>query len=136
MTRSGGSLLHEWVAAGDAADFDAFNQYLHDDVIVHAPLGLSTTNIEAEKEAWKAALRAIPDIRHEIQETVTDGSTIVARVVVTGTHRGEFVGVPGTGKTFRIDQAIFAHVRDGKAAEIWEIVDSAAFLEQIGASSL
>ncbi len=136
MTTSGESLLHKWVAAGDAGDFDAFDDYLHSDVVVHAPLGLSTTGLDAEKEMWRAALNGLPDIRHDIEEAISVDSTIAARVVVTGTHRGEFLGIPGTGRAFRIDQAIFAHVRDRKVAEIWEIVDSAAFLQQLGVISL
>ncbi len=63
----------------------------------------------------------------------TSRSTIAARVVVTGTHMGEFVGLAATGRKFAIDQATFAHVRDGKAAEIWEVADTASLLRQLGA---
>ena len=126
------SLLHRWFEAGDSGDLDAFDDLLHEDVVVHAPLGLATNGREAEKAVWKAGLQGVPDILHEIQEMVSAGSTIVARVVVSGTHRGEFVGLPATGKRFEIDQATFVHVRDGKAAEIWEIADTASLLKQLG----
>lgn len=126
------SLLHRWFAAGDAGDLDAFDDLLHEDVVVHAPLGFATNGREAEKAVWKRALQGVPDILHEIQEMVSAGSTTVARVVVTGTHRGEFVGLPATGKRFEIDQATFVHVRDGKAEEIWEVADTASLLRQLG----
>lgn len=54
-------------------------------MIVHAPLGLSTTNVEDEKAVWKDALAAMPDLRHDVQEVVVDGDVEMARVVVTGT---------------------------------------------------
>ena len=127
------TLLHEWLAVADAGEFDAFRNYLHEDVVVHAPLGLSTQGIDAEINVWKAALAAMPDLRHEIQEVVASSSTVAARVVVTGTHRGDFAGIPATGRPFRIDQAVFAHIRNEKATEVWEIVDTAALLEQLGA---
>lgn len=38
------------------------------------PMGLSTEGPEAEKEVWRDALRAMPDIRHDIQEVISDGS--------------------------------------------------------------
>lgn len=136
MTTSSETLLHRWLAAGDAGDLDAFDDCLHPDVVVHAPLGLSTDGIEAEREAWRATRAALPDLRHDIRETLTFGATIAARVVVTGRHEGEFLGIPPTGKRFQIDQAVFAHLRDGKAEEIWEIVDSARFLQQIGVLTL
>ena len=127
------SLLHRWFAAGDAGDVDAFDNLLHEDVVVHAPLGLATNGRDAEKDVWRTALAGVPDLLHEIEDIVRVGSTIAARVVVTGTHRGEFVGLPATGRRFRIDQATFVHLRGGKAVEIWEVADTASLLTQLGA---
>lgn len=129
----GDSILERWFAAGDAGDLDAFDRYLHPDVVVHAPLGLSTEGPEAEKAVWRDALDAMSDLRHDIQEVISEGSTIAGRAVVTGTLRGDFAGIKANGKSFRIDQGLFAHVRDGKIIEAWEIVDTASLLRQLGA---
>jgi steroid delta-isomerase-like uncharacterized protein len=129
------SLLERWFAAGDAGDLDAFDDLLHPDVLVHAPMGLSTEGREAEKAVWRDALTAMPDIRHNIQEVVVSGSTIAARAVVTGTLEGDFGGIIANGRSFTIDQALFATVRDGKIVEAWEIVDTASLLRQLGALS-
>jgi predicted ester cyclase len=131
MSASNESLLRDWVGAGDAGRLDDFATYLDPDVVVHAPLGLSTRGVDAERAVWKQALDAFPDIHHEIQEVISVGSTVAARVVVSGTQQGEFAGIAPTGKTFTVDQAIFAHVRDGKIVELWEIVDGASFREQL-----
>lgn len=127
------TLLERWLEAGDEGDLDVFDEVLHPDVRVHAPLGLSTTGIEAEKEVWRAALGAIPDLRHMVQEVLVDGAMIAVRTVVTGTLAGEFGGVAATGHPFRIDQAVFARVRDGLLVEIWEIADVAPILREAGA---
>ena len=66
------TVVFQWLAAGDAGDLDAFDALLHPDVVVHAPAGLSTTGVEAEKAVWKDALTAMPDLRHEVQEVVVD----------------------------------------------------------------
>jgi steroid delta-isomerase-like uncharacterized protein len=129
------SLLERWFAAGDAGDLDAFDNLLHPDVLVHAPMGLSTEGREAEKAVWRDALAAMPDIRHNIQEVIACGSTIAARAVVTGTLVGDFAGIIANGRSFTIDQALFASVRDGKIVEAWEIVDTASLLRQLGALS-
>ena len=125
------SLIHRWVAAGDSGDVDAFHDVLWPDVVVHAPLGLSTTGIEAEKSVWRAVREAIPDIRHEIQELFQDGETLIARAVVTGTLQGEFAGIRGDGSRFEIDQVIIAKVRDGRAYEVWEIADTGTLIRQV-----
>ena len=130
---TGKSLLEKWFAAGDAGDLDAFDELLHPDVVVHAPMELSSEGIEAEKEVWRKALEAMPDIRHDIQTVLISGGTEAARAVVTGTHRGDFGGIPASGKRFTIDQGLFATVKDGKILEAWEIVDTASLMKQLGA---
>jgi steroid delta-isomerase-like uncharacterized protein len=127
------TLLSDWLAAGDRGDVDAFDRFLHPDVVVHAPLGLSTAGIAAEKAVWADAKRAMPDIRHDVQETISAAERAAARVVVTGTLVGDFAGIQGRGQRFEIDQVVFAHVREGLLAEVWEIVDSGTLLRQLGA---
>ena len=122
------SLLENWLAAADAGDFDAFDEYLHPDVVVHAPLGLSTRGIEEERAVWRAALDAMPDLRHDVQEVVSEGSSMAARVIVTGTIVRSFAGVGPSDQPFRLDQVVFAHVRDGKAEEVWEVADVGVLL--------
>jgi steroid delta-isomerase-like uncharacterized protein len=122
------SLLEKWLEAGDAGDVDSFHEYLHDDVVVHAPLGLSSAGIEQEREVWRAANAAITDLRHDVQEVIVDGDSMAARTVVTGTLVESFAGVPVSGEPFRLDQVVFAHVRDGKVIEVWEVADVGVLL--------
>jgi predicted ester cyclase len=125
------TVVFRWLAAGDRGDVDAFDALLHPDVVVHAPAGLSTDNAETEKQVWREALAAMPDLRHDVQEVVVDGDVEMARVIVSGTMRGDFGGVEGTGRTFRMDQAVITHLRDGKVEEAWEIADVAALRLQV-----
>lgn len=127
------SLLELLLAAGDAGDVDSFGLYLHDDVVVHAPAGLSTVGIESEKESWRRAKAAMPDLRHEPVDVLTTPSGEAVRTVVSGTMRGTYGGITAYGRRFSTDQALFARVRDGKISELWEIVDVAAIREQLGA---
>lgn len=122
------SLLEQWLSAADAGDLDAFDEYLHPDVVVHAPLGLSSRGIDEERAVWRAALDAMPDLRHDVQEVVTEGSSTAARVVVTGTIVRTFAGVEPSEEPFQLDQVVFAHIRDGKAEEVWEIADVGVLL--------
>ena len=131
MTDPAESVIARWLTAGDAGDLDAFDALLHADVVVHAPAGLSTKNAEAEKAVWREALAAMPGLRHEVQEVVCAGDVEMARVVVTGTLRADFGGVRGSGRSFRMDQAVIVHLRDGRIVEAWEIADVAALREQV-----
>lgn len=117
------SVVTRWLAAGDSGDVEEFDDLLHEEVVVHAPRGLSTEGREAEKQVWRDALAAMPDLRHEVQEVLAQGNVEMARVVVTGTLRRDFAGVPGDGRFFRMDQAVICHLDGGKVAEAWEIAD-------------
>ena len=131
MTGSSETVVYRWLAAGDAGDFSAFDDLLAPDVVVHAPAGLSTRGIDEEKAVWRAALSAMPDLRHDVQEVLSDGSVEMARVVVRGTLTRSFAGVDGTGRSFRIDQAVVTHLREGRVSEAWEIADIAALRDQV-----
>jgi len=124
------TVVFRWLAAGDRGDVDAFDDLLHPDVMIHAPAGLSTDSAEAEKQVWREALSAMPDLRHEVQEVVVDGDVEMARVIVTGTMRAAFGGVGGSGRHFQIDQAVITHLHEGKIVEAWEIADLTSLHEQ------
>ncbi|HEV8628526.1 MAG TPA: ester cyclase [Acidimicrobiia bacterium] len=136
MTDPRETVVWRWLAAGDAGDFDAFDELLHRDAVVHAPAGLSTRSAAEEKAVWRDARAAMPDLRHAVQEVVVDGNVEMARVVVTGMMTARFGGVEGSGRRFRIDQAVITHPRDGKVAEAWEIADIAALIAQVSGDSL
>ncbi len=125
------AVVFRWLAAGDAGNLEAFDELLHPDAVIHAPAGLSTTSADEEKAVWRDAVAAMPDLRHDVQEVVVDGDVEMARVVVTGTLTASFGGVEGTGRSFRIDQAVITHLRDGKVVEAWEIADIAALRAQV-----
>ena len=126
------SVLESLLAAGDDGDLDAFDRYMHEDVVVHAPAGLSTRGVDSERESWRKARAAMPGLRHEFVDVLITPSVEAARTVVTGTFDGTYGGLSAQGRRFTFEQAVFAHIRDGKISEMWEIVDVAHLREQLG----
>jgi predicted ester cyclase len=125
------TIIFRWLAAGDAGDFDAFDGLLLPDAVIHAPRGLSTTSRDDEKMVWQEALAAMPDLHHNVQEVLVGRDIEMAHVVVTGTMMAAFGGVDGSGRSFRMDQAVIAHLRAGRIAEAWEIADVGALERQM-----
>jgi predicted ester cyclase len=128
---TGPSLLESLFVAGDAGDVESFGRYMHDDVVVHAPAGLSTHGLESEKESWRKAKAAMPDLHHEFVDVLATPSLEAARTVVTGTMHGTYGGIVAEGRRFTIDQAVFARVRDGRISELREIVDVESLKDQL-----
>jgi predicted ester cyclase len=119
-------LLQDLFSAGDEGNLEVFDTILDKNVIIHAPAGLSTVGIQQEKESWKRSRSVIPDLRHEFLELLSDGSTVAARCIVSGTLNGSLGNLSAQGRHFCLDQAIFAQIHNGKITEIWEIVDTAS----------
>jgi predicted ester cyclase len=126
-------LLRGYLSAGDSGDLDKIEYYLHQDVIVHDPGGLTTQGIEHEKETWRKARTAMAGLSHEVKEVIIAGNVLAARLELSGALVGQFAGITGDGQKFKIDQAVFMHIRDGKVGELWAIVDSENFRKQVGA---
>jgi steroid delta-isomerase-like uncharacterized protein len=77
---------------------------------------------------------AFPDVStRTVGPTLVDGELEAARVVVTGTHKGEFLGVPPTDKAVEIEGIDIIRVEDGKVAEHWGVTDTMGLMQQLGA---
>ena len=106
---------------------------LHPDAVFHAAGSQPAPAAQFVKGAWAMLLRAFPDIQVTIEDVIADGDKIVVRNVVTGTHEGDYRGLPATGRTIAYDEMFVARFADDKIAEIWAVVDVFSQLQQLGA---
>ncbi len=97
-------------------------------------LGMPPTDWNGHKQLFTAFTSAFPDLSSNIVDMVAEGKDKVAvRFNVTGTHRGEFQGIPPTGKKVSFSGMDFLTIIDGKVEEEWESVDMMELMQQIGA---
>jgi predicted ester cyclase len=75
---------------------------------------------------------AFPDWREEIVELVAEANTVAGRFRCSGTHQGEFLGEPPTGKRMEVDEVFFLRVEDGKFVDFWGLEDSLNRMRQLG----
>jgi predicted ester cyclase len=75
---------------------------------------------------------AFPDWQEEIVELVAEGNTVAGRFKCSGTHQGEFLGEPPTGKRMEVEEVFFLRVEDGKFVDFWALEDSLRRLRQLG----
>jgi steroid delta-isomerase-like uncharacterized protein len=82
---------------------------------------------------FRSVFSAIPDLHLSIQEVVAQGGTVVARVVVEGTHKGNLLGIPASGKHLRWDGVDLYKLENGKVTDDWAGDDWLAIMIQTGA---
>lgn len=83
-------------------------------------------------EFFKGVMAAFEGFQMNIEEMMAEDDRVTARVIATGTHRAEFMGIPATGKQVNIPMADYFRVEDGKVKEHWGVMDSGAMLMQLG----
>lgn len=124
------AVLRAYLASGDAGDMEALGRYVAEDVIVHDAGALTTIGLDYERETWRANKSVMPDLRHEVQEVVSQGDRVAARVLLVGTLNGIYAGLEAEDAEIQVDTALFVHVRDGKIGEIWELIDTTRYEEE------
>ena len=77
---------------------------------------------------------AFADLTGVVEDTVLEGDKIAARVTWHGTHRGDFVGIPGTGVAVTMQSVQILKFTDGLASDWWGTADVFGVLRQVGAS--
>ena len=118
---------------------DVFNQHNLDAVDLYYPVDYIQHNphvppgLTGFKEFFAMHFAAFPDLHATIEDLVAEGDKIAARLTWTGTHKGEFEGIPPTGKQIKFTTMEFFRVASGKLAEHWDEVDLLGMLQQIGA---
>jgi steroid delta-isomerase-like uncharacterized protein len=88
--------------------------------------------IEGVKQVRREFRAGFPDFRMELQDIIAEGDTVSMRWTVTGTHLGEFNGVPATGRKGIITGMNFVRMKDGRIVEGWQQLDVMSLLEQLG----
>jgi steroid delta-isomerase-like uncharacterized protein len=117
----------------NAGDIDGFGRQLADDFVDRDEIpGLPPTK-EGVVQYFRLLLAAFPDMKMDVQDSFASGDKAVARLRVSGTHKGEFMNIPATGNLVSmslIDITRFGD--DGLAREHWGVADQLALMQQLG----
>jgi steroid delta-isomerase-like uncharacterized protein len=126
----------ELVRAGFEAlndgDLDACVELTSPDLIINlAELPEPLHGRDIWREGAAMFRRAFPDLHAEIEDIFGSGDRVAVRVSMSGTHRGEYLGIPATGRPVSYVSHEFYRVQDGLIAEEWICSDLAGLLRQI-----
>jgi steroid delta-isomerase-like uncharacterized protein len=95
--------------------------------------GIDTSGPEGIKRLVAMFRAAFPDLKISAEDMIADGDKVAVRSVMRGTHKGEFMGVPATGKRVEVSGIDIVRFEGGKAVEHWGITDNMSMMQQLGA---
>ncbi len=130
-------VLLKWVNELNNNNMAALDDIIHPGFIDHNPF----EGVTPDKEGYISLLKLahaewFPDIKVNVEDMVGEGDKVAVRLSVTATHTGNVMGAEPTGKPLAWNAYAIYRVKDGKIFERWEMLDSFAFMSQLGLARL
>ena len=94
----------------------------------------SAIGVDGMKAMYEEYYAAFPDLRQDVVELVGEDDVVAVFLTTSGTHRGEFRGVPPTGNEIDLDDAGLVRFEDGQIVDLWPQSDMLSLFEQLGVS--
>jgi predicted ester cyclase len=112
---------------------DLIDELFVADYVEHAAIPPQfSPDIPGLKRFISALRAAFPDFRYTIEDQIAEGDKVVTRVTARGTHNGEFLGIPATGKQVEWGEIHIGRISGGKLVEHWVVQDQLGLLQQLG----
>jgi steroid delta-isomerase-like uncharacterized protein len=122
-----------WMDAWNTGDLDAAEALLDEGFVRHDANVPDVVGRDAQREFISAVLVAFPDLRFEAQLVIAEGDIVMSRLRGQGTHQGEFMGVPPSGRAVDFQAVETYRLCDDKIAEQWVLMDALGLFQQLGA---
>jgi steroid delta-isomerase-like uncharacterized protein len=113
-------------------NIEAASTYAWEDVVEQVPLPGQGPGLEGLKDIIRAMRTGFPDIVFTIQEQVSEGDKVVSRFEWTGTHRGNFLGIPATERSVRVWGIVIDRLEEGRIKDTRIIMDTIGLMTQLG----
>jgi steroid delta-isomerase-like uncharacterized protein len=115
----------------NAGQVDTLDELAVEDYHENDPLPGQADGRQGLKERASIFINALSS-NFTVEDVVAEGDRVVVRWTNNGTHVGDFLGIPPTGRSFRIAGIDIHRVENGRLAEHWHVVDQLTMLQQLG----
>ena len=132
MSEENKALVRRYMEAMDRQDQPALRELVAPNFIM-SMAGAPPMDFEGATQIIGMFYGAFPDITHHIDDIIAEGDKVAVRLTARATHKGDFQGVPPTGKQVTVEGYNFVRISAGKIAEQWGMADMMSLMQQIGA---
>jgi steroid delta-isomerase-like uncharacterized protein len=122
------------IASGENVDA-AIDKYMAEDFVEHEEIpGMDNTR-DTPRQLFKMMHSAFTDFHVDVHDVLQDGDKAVARISFVGKHTGDFMGVPASGNTVKLDAIDIVQFRGDQCVAHWGLMDRAGAMSQMGAGA-
>ncbi len=111
-------------------DFSKLDEIMRDDYIQHnqaTPPGKA-----GFRQFFEQIFKGVPDFSYTLKKIVAEGDIVMIYCTTTGTHQGEWLGIPATGNKLNFDVVDVFRIENEKIAEHWDVADTMKMAIQLG----
>ncbi|MFZ5893918.1 MAG: ester cyclase [Myxococcota bacterium] len=116
-------------------NLDAIDELVDVDVVSHSPFPGQAPGRAGLKAAFTMFRAAFPALEVEVRDIIAGDDKVVGYFHVSGEQRGEFMGIPPTGKRISYDEMVIVRLRNGKIVEHWSVADTYEMMQSLGVGS-
>jgi steroid delta-isomerase-like uncharacterized protein len=129
--------VRSYVEAVWNGDPELAGDHVTPDMVTHASFlnDREWHGVDELKALVESYRQAFPDLRVSVLDAFGEGDRVLVRTTLHGTHRGEFAGIPATGKPVILTALNIHRLEDGRIAETWPLLDLLNGLQQLGVAS-
>lgn len=114
---------------------DTAAQYFWEDMVEQVPFPGQGPGVEGLKDVLRGLRAAFPDLHWAVEEQIAEGDKVVTRFEWTGTHRGNFLGVPATGRPVKVWGMVIDRFEEGRIKDTRILMDTLGLMIQLGVLS-
>lgn len=134
MTQDNSTVVRRFVKEViSEGDIDGAAQFVCEDVVEQVPMPGQGPGLKGLQDILRGMRAAFPDLDFSIQEQIAEGDKVASRFEWTGTHQGEFLGVPATGKPVRVWGVVIDRLEKGRIKDTRILMDIFGLMMQLGA---
>jgi steroid delta-isomerase-like uncharacterized protein len=113
-------------------DINSAARFVWEDVVEQVPFPGQGPGLEGLKDVLRGMRSAFPDLDFSIEEQISERDKVASRFEWTGTHTGQFLGVPATGRKVRVWGIVIDRLEEGRIKETRIIMDTLGLMIQLG----
>ena len=111
---------------------ESTGEFFWENMVEQVPLPGQGPGLDGLKDILRAFRAAFPDMHWTVEEQISEGDKVATRFEWTGTHRGEFLGVPATGRPVKVWGIVIDRFDGGKIKDTRIIMDTLGLMAQLG----
>ena len=132
MPKDAKSLVRDFYDAVGAGNLSVIDELVADDFVDREEFPGLEPNKEGVQQFFAMLRSAFPDLRMEVREMLADDDLVSVRVIATGTHEGDFMGMSSSGRRIEVQVFDILRIRDGQVTEHWGLMDAMTMMQQLG----